>query len=433
MTNTLTPAVAVDVPDAANPILGSFWARPQADIESDLAALRTQPLTKFAELPADADPGIIGLLGGDGAYVATRHADILHMSRHAETWSSASGITVSNTPPEFNEFFGSMISMDDPRHARLRRLVSAGFTPRMLAKLDGGVTDQAVGIINEVSERGKVDFVVDVAAKLPLKIVCDLMGVPHSHLDFVFKHSNTILGISDPEYAPADGIDPLTALLVAGGELAELMKDVAQTKQGVQTDDLTSLLVNAEIEGEKLSDADIASFFILLVVAGNETTRNAISWGLTYLTDNPDQRQLWQNDFERVAPTAVEEIVRLASPVTYMRRTALQDTELGGVPIAAGEKVLMNYLSANRDEDVFVDPYRFDVLRDPNPHIGFGGPGPHFCLGAHLARREITVMFRELFRRLPDIHATSAPDVLEASFIHGVKHLDAEFTPVAAS
>ncbi len=428
---TLTPADAVDVDDLENPVLGMFWDRGQPDIEADLADLRTKPPIKFPELPDEVDPAFLGLIEGPGAYVSTRHAEILHMSRNADVWSSASGVTVTDTPPEFNEFFGSMISMDDPRHGRLRKLVSAGFTPRMLAKLDGGVTEQAVGIINDVCESGKVDFVVDMAAKLPLKIVCDLMGVPHSQLDFVFERSNTILGISDPEYAPAEGVDPITALLTAGGELAQLMNEVAESKRGAESDDLTSLLVNAEIEGEKLSDADIASFFILLVVAGNETTRNAISWGLTYLTDNPEQRSLWQSDYERYAPTAVEEIVRLASPVTYMRRTALQDTELGGVPIAKGEKVLMNYLAANRDEDVFDDPYKFDITRDPNPHIGFGGPGPHFCMGAHLARREITVMFRELFDRLPDIHATSPPDVLAASFIHGVKHLDAEFTPTA--
>lgn len=429
---TITPATAIDVADDVdNPLLSTFWDRPQPVIEAALAELRAQPLTKFPERPNEIDPTIDPsmLLFGDGAYVASRHADILHMSRNASTWSSAAGITVTDTPPEFNEFFGSMIAMDDPRHGRLRRLVSAGFTPRMLAKLEEGVTIQAKEIIEDIRGRGEVDFVVDVAAKLPLKIVCDLMGIPHSELDFVFNQSNVILGISDPEYAPPEGVDFITALLTAGGNLAELMKSVAATKQGVESDDLTSVLVNAEIEGERLTDADIASFFILLVVAGNETTRNAISWGLTYLTDNPDQRDLWQSDFDKYAGTAVEEIVRLASPVTYMRRTALVDTELAGTPIAAGEKVLMNYLSANRDEDVFTDPYRFDITRDPNPHIGFGGPGPHFCLGAHLARREITVMFRELFAALPDIHATSEPDTLAASFIHGVKHLDAEFTP----
>lgn len=432
---SLTEATAVDVPDVDNPIMPRFWKRPQAEIEAALERLRRQPLTKFSEVPkqpSDPDDPLLAL-AGSGGWVVTRHAEVLHTSRHTDIWSSASGITVLDSPPEFNEFFGSMIVMDDPRHGRLRRLVAKGFTPRMLAKLQASVEEQADEIIDAVGERGQVDFVVDVAAQLPLKIVCDLMAIPRSQLDFVFDQTNVILGISDPEYAPPEGVDVLTALLTAGGGLAELMKDVAKSKEGVDSDDLTSVLVNAEVDGEKLSDAEIASFFVLLVVAGNETTRNAISWGLTYLTDHPDQRDLWQSDFERYAPTAVEEIVRLASPVTYMRRTALVDTELGGTPIAAGEKVLMNYLAANRDEDVFDDPYRFDVTRDPNPHVAFGGPGAHYCLGAHLARREITVMYRKLFERLPDIHATGEPDALEAAFIHGVKHLDAEFTPIATA
>jgi methyl-branched lipid omega-hydroxylase len=189
--------------------------------------------------------------------------------------------------------------------------------------------------------------------------------------------------------------------------------------------------VTAEVDGERLTSADLASFFILLTVAGNETTRNAISWGLKFLTDHPDQRAIWQADVEGIGPSAVEEIVRLASPVTYMRRTATRDTVLRGQEIKEGDKVMMFYLAANRDEDVFENPYDFDVRRTPNDHIGFGGPGPHFCLGAHLARREIFVMFRELFNRLPDIEATGEPSPLLSSFIHGVKHLDAEFTPVA--
>ncbi|MEZ5279779.1 MAG: cytochrome P450 [Acidimicrobiales bacterium] len=430
---SLTPTEAVEVADIHNPILNRFWSRPQADIEADLADIRSRPVTKFAEMPRDeeiVDPVTLSLLG-PGAFAVTRHADILEMSRHPEIWSSANGITVMDTPPEFNEFFGSMISMDDPRHGRLRRLIAAGFTPRMLAMLEDSVTEQARQIIDNVCERGEVDFVVDVAAQLPLKIVCDLMGIPDSELEFCFNQSNIILGIGDPEYAPPDGTDPLTALLTAGGALANLMQEIAETKRGADTDDLTTLLVNAEIEGEKLSHADIASFFVLLVVAGNETTRNAISWGLTHLTANPDQRELWRADFEGLSHSAVEEIVRLASPVTYMRRTATQDTEIAGQPVAAGEKALMFYLAANRDEAIFEDPYRFDIRRDPNPHVGFGGPGPHFCLGAHLARREIKVMYRELFERLPDIEATSEPDVLASSFIHGVKHLKAEFTPTS--
>ncbi len=349
------------------------------------------------------------------------------MSKNPQTFSSASGITVLDLPPEFNEFFSSMIAMDDPRHARLRRLVSAGFTPRMLARLEDSVTAQAREIIGDIADRGECDFVVDVAGRLPLAIVCDLMGVPRSELDFVFDKTNIILGASDPEYVP-DADDIPTALLGAGGELAELMTSVAEGKRGRDGDDLTSILVNAEVDGERLNFSEIASFFILLVVAGNETTRNAISWGLVYLTENPDQRERWQTDFEELAPTAVEEIVRLASPVTYMRRTATEDTVLGDTEIAAGDKLAMFYLAANRDEERFADPLRFDVGRSPNPHIGFGGPGPHFCLGAHLARREITVMFRELFRFLPDIEAAGPPAILQSNFIHGIKHLPARFT-----
>jgi methyl-branched lipid omega-hydroxylase len=413
-----------------NPIKPEFWVRPQPEIEADLAIVRSAPLAHHEEeeIPAEFD-----FPQGPGAWVVTKLDQILEVSKNPQLYSSAAGITILDAPPEFNEFFTSMISMDDPRHGRLRKLVSAGFTPKMLAKLEDGVARQARMIVDEVAERGECDFVVDIAARLPLKIVCDLMAIPDSQLDFVFAQSNFILGAGDPEYAPAEGADPLVALLTAGTELSELMNDVAKSKEGTDSEDLTTMLVNAEIDGERLTYEEIAGFFILLVVAGNETTRNAISWGLSYLTDNPDQRAIWADDFEGVGPRAVEEIVRLASPVTYMRRTAMADTRLAGQEISEGDKVVMMYLAANRDEDHFVDPYRFDVRRDPNPHVGFGGPGPHFCLGAHLARREILVMFRELFARLPDIQASAPPDVLLSSFIHGVKHLPAVFTPTGPS
>lgn len=423
MTSTETTAVPHDV---HNPIYRDFWTRDEHSIDVDLAALRAKPPVFLPE-PDGSELG----LPSPGSWVVTRYDQILEMSKTPEIYSSANGVTVIDTPPEFNEYFSSMIGMDDPRHAHLRKLVSAGFTPRMLAKLEGIVQAQAKTIVDDVCERGTCDFVVDVAARLPLKIVCDLMGIPDSQLDFVFDQTNVILGVSDPEYGGLDD-DPLSLLLNAGGGLSQLMHEVAVSKVGSDSDDLTTMLVNAEVDGEKLSQQDIASFFILLVVAGNETTRNAISWGLKYLTDNPDQRKIWTDDFEGVGPKAVEEIVRLASPVTYMRRTATQDVELGGSQISAGDKLCMFYLAANRDEGHFDDPYAFDVLRDPNRHLGFGGPGPHFCMGAHLARREILVMFRELFTRIPDIAATSAPDLLSASFIHGIKHLDASFTPVPA-
>jgi cytochrome P450 len=282
-----------------------------------------------------------------------------------------------------------------------------------------------------VIDKGECDFVTDVAAKLPLRIICEMMGVPEDRYDFVFERSNVILGAGDPEYV-GENEDPdalIGALLTAGAELAALMEEMAEARRSNPTDDLTTALVRANDDGESLSQADLNSFFILLLVAGNETTRNAISHGLHVLTQHPDQMQAWIDDFDGLAPTAVEEIVRWSSPVIQMRRTLLEDHVLSGTELKAGDKVVLWYSSANRDEDVFDDPYRFDIRRTPNNHVGFGGPGPHFCLGANLARREITVMFRELFRRTPDIRAVGEPDRLASNFVNGIKHLRAEFTP----
>ncbi|WP_419842849.1 cytochrome P450 [Candidatus Poriferisodalis sp.] len=410
--------------DLPNMMEAWFWKQPAADIDAVIARYHAEaPLDWFEEPHYDDLVPV-----APGYWCVTRHADVAGISRNTEVFSSAAGITVLDAPPEFTEFFSSMIAMDDPRHARLRRIVAKGFTPKMLADLDGSVQAAAAEIVDSVCEQGSCDFVTEVAAALPLRIVCDLMGIPRSEYQGVFDATNVILGISDPEYQP-EGENLLSALLAAGAQLAALMKEVAQAKRGGDGTDLTSVLVNAALPDDQLSESDLASFFVLLVVAGNETTRNAISWGLKYLTDHPDQRAIWAADFEGVAPTAVEEIVRLSSPVGYMRRTLTRDFVFEGREMAEGDKVAMFYVAANRDPAVFDDPFAFDVLRNPNPQYGFGSPGPHYCLGAHLARREMTVMYRELFHRLPDIVAVSEPDTLQAAFIHGVKHLDAEFTP----
>jgi cytochrome P450 len=402
----------------------NFWARPIAERADAFARLRENEPIAFYE-----EPQFALLPKGAGYWALTRLEDIQEASRTPAIFTSGSGSTsVTDTPPEFNEFFGSMINMDDPRHARLRRIVSRGFTPRRLALLTDDVHRIAREIVDDVIEKGGCEAVREISAKLPLAIVCDMMGVPASQYEFVFDRSNVILGAGDPEYVP-EADDIITAILTAGGELAELMKDLGRHRIEKPTDDVTSALVNAEIDGEKLTTDELASFFILLVVAGNETTRNATSWGLHLLTENPDQRAAWLADIDGVTPTAVEEVVRWASPVIFMRRTLSRDAVLGGQPMSAGDKVLQFYWAANRDPQHFTDPDRFDVRRSPNPHVGFGGPGPHFCLGAHLARREMSVMFRELLTRVPDIHATAEPKRLQSMFINGIKHLPVEFTP----
>jgi len=419
-----TEADGVDLSDMG------FWARPLDEREAAFRALRRSPGLAFFE-----EPELIGtsipIPKGPGYYAVTRHADLLEATRNPEIFCSGRGASnIPDMPQEFLEFFGSMINADDPRHARLRRIVAAGFTPRLLKKLEDDVQRAARQIVDRVMDAGGCDFVTDVAARLPLKIICDMMGIPERDYDSVFASSNVILGAGDPEYVPP-GQDIGIALLTAGQQLAMLMQDLAAHRTEHPTDDLTSALVQANVDGEQLSPAELASFFILLVVAGNETTRNAISHGLQLLTEHPDQRAIWQADFGGVAPTAVEEIVRYASPVIFMRRTTTRDTQLGGTDLAEGSKVVLFYWSANRDEAVFEDPLRFDLLRKPNEHVGFGGPGPHFCLGAHLARREITVMFRELLARVPDIEATGPPVRLLSAFINGIKHLPCSFTPAA--
>ncbi|HZO10142.1 MAG TPA: cytochrome P450 [Myxococcota bacterium] len=397
--------------------------QPFEDVEAGFAALRLTPgLTFHTEFEVPFLPK------GPGYWAVVRHADVLEVSRDAERFCSGRGTQIPDMPDSFNEFFGSMINLDDPRHARLRRIVSAGFTPRMLARVEADVQRVAAQVVDAVAPRGSCDFVTDIAAELPLRIICNLMGIPESQTRFVFDRTNVILGAGDPEYVAQIENVP-AALLGAGAELAALVQELGRERLKKPTDDLTSALVHAQLDGEKLTDAELGSFFVLLVVAGNETTRNAISHGMRALCEHPEQRALWQKDFEALAPSAVEEIVRWATPVIHFRRTATRDTELAGQKVRAGDKLVLWYVSANRDEAAFADPYRFDLQRSPNEHVGFGGPGAHYCLGAHLARREITVMFRELFRHLPDLEITGPPQMLASNFIHGIKHMPCAFTP----
>ncbi len=405
-----------DRPDLSD--LEHFWTAPIAERAAAFAALRErEPVPFFAE------PEFGLLPTGPGYWALTRLDDVVEASRAPTVFTSAAGATnIADLPPEFLEFFGSMINLDDPRHARLRRIVSRGFTPKRLAALTEEVHRTATEIVDDALAQGECDAVAAISARLPLKIVCDMMGVPESQYGFVYAKTNVILGASDPEYVP-DAENFVVAVLQAGHELAELMRELGRAREQQPKDDVTSALVNAQIDGERLTPDELASFFILLVVAGNETTRNAITWGLHLLTEHPEQRRIWLADLDGVTPTAVEEIVRWASPVIFMRRTLAVDAVLGGQAMQAGDKVALFYWAANRDPAHFADPDVFDVRRAPNHHVGFGGPGPHFCLGAHLARREMTVMFRELLTRAPDVHATAAPRRLQSMFINGIKEL----------
>ncbi len=404
--------------------LEGFWTAPIAERADGFARLRAAGGLPWFEQPPSAFPD-----PGAGFYALTRLDDIATASRAPGTFRSGSGATsVADVPQEFTEFFGSMINADDPRHARLRRIVSRGFTPRRLADLAGVVDRTTTAIVDDLIDAGECDAVETISARLPLTVICNMMGVPESQYRFVYDRTNVILGAADPEYVPDSG-EIVPALLRSGAELAELMREMGRARLAEPTDDVTSALVNAEIDGERLTPDELASFFILLVVAGNETTRNAISWGLQLLTEHPDQRAAWLADPAAVTPSAVEEIVRWASPVIYMRRTLSEPAVLGGTELPADAKVALFYWAANRDPEHFTDPDRFDVRRSPNPHVGFGGPGPHFCLGAHLARREIAAVFSELLRRVPDVTVTGEPRRLRSMFINGIKYLPVAVSP----
>jgi cytochrome P450 len=325
-------------------------------------------------------------------------------------------------PLEIGEFFGSMIMMDDPKHFRLRSIVSKGFTPKEIGRVEEYVKTKAAGVVDRLLSDfpdRECDFVQEVAAPLPLQIICEMMGIPKEDEAQMFAWTNTILGIGDPEFTQT-----FESFIASAMGLFAYAQALGEDRKANPRDDLTSVMMNAEVDGESLTAQEFGSFFILLVVAGNETTRNAISHGMHLLTQHPDQRDLWWNNWDTHTKTAVDEIVRFATPVIHFRRTATEDTEIRGQKILAGQKVIMWYNSANRDETVYPDPFRFDVTRQPQPaQVGFGAGGPHFCLGANLARREIAVMFDELRRRIPTLRIVGEPDYLQSNFINGVKRL----------
>ena len=397
-----------------------FWAGPRDVREATFAKLRNTPgLPHFEERVIEESP----FPPGPGYFALTRHDDIWHVSRNPKLFCSGQGSNIGDLPQEMNEFFGSMINMDDPKHFRLRSIVSKGFTPKEVTRVEGLVVAKAKVILDRLEDEfpnKSCDFVEHVAAALPLEIICDMMGIPPEDYAQIFAWTNTILGVGDPDF-----VTSYDDLMSHSLEMFTYAQALGEDRRSNPQDDITSVMMAAEVDGERLTAQEFGSFFILLVVAGNETTRNAISHGMKALTDHPEQREVLYGDYATHSRTAMEEIVRWATPVIHFRRTATEDTEIDGFPVREGDKVVMFYNSGNRDERVFDDPYTFDVTRPIHPaQIGFGAGGPHFCLGANLARREMTVMFDEIRRRLPSLRITGEPSYLQSDFINGIKHLD---------
>jgi methyl-branched lipid omega-hydroxylase len=411
------PVVPLADIDLSSP---EFWTQPRDWRDGAFKTLREQaPFQFFKEVQIEDSP----IPAGPGYRALTRHDDIWHVSRNPQVFCSGKGSNIGDLPVEINEFFGSMINMDDPKHFRLRSIVSKGFTPKEITALEESVRVRSRSVIDRMFERfpnRECDFVHEVAALMPLQIICDMMGIPESDEEMIFNWTNTILGVGDPEF-----VGSFEDLVRVGGEIFAYALALGEDRLKSPRNDIASVMMHAEVDGERLTAQEFGSFFILLVVAGNETTRTAIAHGMRELTLHRDQREIWFNNFEAHTKTAVEEIVRYATPVIHFRRTATQDTEINGQKILEGEKVVMFYQSGNRDERVFENPYDFNVLRDAAPaQVGFGAGGPHFCLGANLARREIAVMFDEIRRRVPNLEITSEPAYLQSSFINGIKRMN---------
>ncbi len=364
---------------------------------------------------------------GGGFWSITRHADLIAVNRDAHVFSSAEhGISI----PDIDDINGAMVRemmlyMDPPRHTRYRLLVNKGFTPRMIGLLEQHLTAKATAIVDNVANDGGCDFVGDIAAELPLQAIAELMGVPQEDRRKLFDWSNRMIGADDPEFQK--DTEGMEAAGDAAAELFGYAHTLAELRRDDPRDDIISRLLGSEIDGDKLSELEFDMFFMLLTVAGNETTRNATAHGMKALLDHPEQFDKLKANPE-LLPSAIEEILRWATPVLHFRRTAMEDYQVGDTLIRQGDKVVMWHISANRDETVFEDPFTFDIERSPNDHIAFGGGGPHFCLGANLARMELRLIFDELVRRLPDMELAGEVEYLRSNFIGGIKHMPVSYS-----
>jgi cholest-4-en-3-one 26-monooxygenase len=363
-----------------------------------------------------------------GYWALTAHADVVFVSRNPELFSSHEKTAMINEygDDQIDQQRLFMLNQDPPEHTKLRGLVNRGFTPRMTARLEERIQQNCDDIVASAVSKGEGDFVTLCAAELPLIVIAELMGVPVEDRHKVFDWSNRMVGGDDPEYGTTE-----EERFGAAAEMWAYASALAEEKRKNITDDIISKLISPDEAGNVLSELEFDLFFMLLAVAGNETTRNAISGGMYALIQNPDQWRKLQAD-PSLIPAAADEIVRYVTPVNMFRRTAMQDVEVGGVQIKAGEKVVIYYTSANRDDSVFTDPDTFDVAREPNPHVGFGGGGPHFCLGRHLAKLELECLFRALITQVDHLELVMGPRRLRSNFINGIKEMTVKFVPVAS-
>ena len=363
-----------------------------------------------------------------GFWAITKHADVRHVSHHHDVFSSELGGTFIPTAEEevLAQLRLTILNMDPPKHNRYRRLVSKGFTPRMIGALVEEIEWRAAAVVDRICENGEAEFVEEVAAQVPVQMICQMIGLEPEVWPRMFEISNQLIGSrDDPDYQELPGGPEAAAM-----EIYALCDAVAADRRKNPRHDIMTLLVQAEVDGERLDDFELNMFFLTLVVAGNETTRNLINHSMLALLDHPDQAQRLRDD-PSLWDTATDEMLRWGSSIHNFRRTATQDTELRGVPIKEGDKLVLYYASANRDEEVFESPHTFDVGRTPNDHVAFGGGGVHFCLGASLARAEIKATMRQLVERLPDIELAGPVDRLHSDFVNGVKTMPIRFSPTS--
>jgi cytochrome P450 len=416
MTLTTEPSERQYDPVSLAPM--AFWAKSPEEREEDYAVLR-------AERPISWHPPAEGSMmppqEGGGFWAVTRHEDIVAISKDPETFCSGEGITMEDVPTDILEAVSSFLATDAPRHTKLRKLVSAAFTPKRVKKIEDQIRDQARRLVDELIETGDCDFVAQISRRLPQWTIFEMVGVEDQESrDLATEGADGLVSWGDDEVLA--GREPAELMTQSLMQLINVAVDHAEARRAEPRDDLMTNLVQAEVDGEQLTDEEIAAFFCLLSVAGNDTTRNTTSATMRALTLNPDQRALLREDFDGRIGVAIDEFVRWATPVMTFRRTATRDVELQGRQIRQGDWVVLFYPSGNRDPEVFDDPMRFDVTRSPNPHVGFGGGGPHFCMGNQLAKTQLRAIFWELLTRVPDIEADE-PVYLAGNFMQAIKSM----------